>query len=276
MLVRAFILFVACVAAAHAQTPSPSLPPSSAPQPFHEVIENKTRHWSLTLPPGWSLAPQETVDAIDAQIARLLPDRDFACVAVLWADDVLGMSGPYVQVHAVSRDPRLTTLDQIEQSLADAKLIDDARRRERAAAGLTDDQASESPPILDRARLRITSEGRLTIPSATPGDAPSTLRFLSTGVLGSREITKLILYAPDDQTPSGFDAVRPLYAAALDSFAYDPGWEFSGAAPTPASQPAARPFSFLGLPPGAAALLGIAVLVVTVKLLWRRQSKVPQ
>jgi hypothetical protein len=272
MLPRAFILF--CLAAllnlAHAQTPTPA-PSSPAPQPFHEVITNQTRGWSMTLPPGWSLAPQETVDAIDAQIARLLPDRDFACVAVLWADDTLGMSGPHIQVHAVARDPRQTTLDQIEESLADAKLIDDARRRERAAAGLRDDQAAETQPVLDRDRLRITTEGQLTIPPtppADPADQPRTLRFLSTGVLGSREITKLILYAPAQD----FDQARLLYAAALDSFAYDPAAAFAESKPTAAQSPAQRS-PLTGLPTGVSALLGIALLIFAVKLIRHRKPK---
>jgi hypothetical protein len=253
-----FSLFAALAVAQPAPTPPPA--------PFHEVITNQTRRWSLTLAPGWSLAPQETVDAVDAQIARLLPDRDFACVAVLFADESRGMAGPHVQVHAVARDPRQTTLDQIEQSLADAKLIDDARRRERAAAGLADDQADETPPILDRPRRRITSEGRLTIPPADAAPARE-LRFLSTGVMGAREITKLILYAPAEE----FDAARPAYAEMLDSFAYDPDAAFSETSPATPANPAQRPSPITGLPFGVGALLGIALLVVVVKLFMRRK-----
>jgi hypothetical protein len=242
--------------------------PSAAPLPtFEEVVKNETRHWSLVLPPGWTLAPQETVDAIDAEMTKLMPTKGFRCVAVLWADEARGTSGPHIQVHAVTADSSGTTLDEMEKSLGDAREIASQRQRERDAAGVKVSQAEETPPTLDRERLRIVSSGHLVVPGAAGLDGAvgvaRKIRFTSTGMIGKREVTKLLLYAPDAE----FDARVPEYEAVLASFAYEDGWGYDAAKVKPAAT------RTTGYPPGVGALIAVGLIVVAVKLVWRRKKK---
>jgi len=231
-----------------------------------EVVKNQTRHWSLVLPPGWTLAPQETVDAIDAEMTKLMPTKGFRCVAVLWADESRGTSGPHIQVHAVTADSTSTTLDEMEKSLGDARAIASQRQLEREAAGVKVSEAEETPPTLDRGRLWIVSSGHLVVPGAARADgqagAARKIRFTSTGMIGKREVTKLLLYAPDAE----FEATVPTYEGVLASFAYEDGWGYDAAKVKPVT-------SSSGYPPGVGALIAVGLIVVAVKLVWRRKKK---
>ena len=88
------------------------------------------------------------------------------------------------------------------------------------------------------------------------------IRFTSTGMIGKREVTKLLLYAPDTE----FDAMVPVYDAVLASFAYEEGWGYDAKTVKPAA-------TRTGYPSGVGALIAVGLIVVTVKFLWRRKKK---
>ncbi len=247
--------------AAQPEAASPKDAQAAPPEPvLEEVIENRTRHWSLVLPRGWFLAPQETVDAIDAEMSVLAPDKGFRCVAVLWMDETRGTSGPHIQVHAVPAETAGVSLDDIEKTLAGAREVAAARDRERQAATGKSAQPDETPPTLDREQLRIVSSGRLIVPPTDPSAPARTVRFTSTGMIGKKEVTKLIFYAPEPE----FEPLEPTYRAVVDSFQYQAGWGYSpDAAPSPLKT---------GMPIGAGGLIAAGLIVVSVKLLWRRKK----
>lgn len=268
---RACVMILAAVSSpawgAAADQPAVTEPAAAADertdaQPVtQEVIENRTRHWSMLLPPGWSLASQATVDAIDDAMNLLAPEKGFRCVAILWMDETRGTAGPHIQVHAVAVDNSLVSLDAMEKSLSGTREAAVARQLEHDAAKGQTSQAEETPPTLDRERFRIVSSGQLIVPPADPGSPARSMRFTSTGMIGKREVTKLIFYAPDTE----YAALSPTYDALVDSFAYDAGWGYSPVEPLRRS----------GLPLGAGGLVVAGLVVISVKLLWRRKKPKP-
>jgi hypothetical protein len=222
-------------------------------------VRSPTRHWSFAAPKGWTLAPPEVAERIDAEMSRLLPDKGFTCVAVVLGDASRGTRGPNIQVQFAPADYRGVTLDQIDRSLKDTRDLAARRERERQAAGERVVGSEETPPVLDRANLRISSMGTITVPRPAP-DPAEVIRFETIGFLGRDGVTRLIVYAPEAEFP----AAREAAVDAVESFQYEKGWGWPEASPEGALRAVLRQ--------SGVGLIAVVAVVVVLSLVFRKRA----
>lgn len=218
---RLLTLLALLAAPLAAAQPSPDAP-APAPGPEQalilDLVKNEARHWSFAIPKGWALAPADVAARMDAEMDRLMPEKGFKCIAVVWADAARGTLGPNIQVQYVAG----VTHEQVEATVANAQDLAERRRREREAAGDRIASSDESVPKFDRATGRLTSTGSLAVPRPADPAKPDVIRFENTAFLGREGLTRLIVYAPDAE----FADARRQATDALESFQYQPGWGY--------------------------------------------------
>lgn len=245
---------------AHQQPPAgPPAGPEGGEKLVLDLVRNSARHWSFAVPQGWTLAAPEVAQRLDDEMNRLMPDKGFRCVAVVWADPARGTKGPNIQVQFVEG----VTLDQLVDAAADARQLAELRRREREAAGERLLASDETLPVLDRGAYRLTSRGSLTAPAGpdAPGKA-QVIRFENTAFLGKLGLTRLIVYAPAEE----FDAAHRQATDAIESFQYEKGWGYEP--PTPQSA-----LTTLFARSGWAVVAVIAIVFI-LRVLTRRKRQV--
>lgn len=259
-------LLAAPLAAARAQPPAPSPtqppaePPAQPPALVLDLVKNEPRHWSFAIPQGWALAPPDVAPRMDAEMDRLMPEKGFKCIAVVWADPARGTLGPNIQVQFVAG----VTHADLEATVANARDLAERRRREREAAGGRIASSDESVPVFDRKTGRLTSAGSLAVPR--PGDPAKVdvIRFENTAFLGREGLTRLIVYAPEAEFP---DARRQA-TDAIESFQYQAGWGYE---PPSARYVISSVLRTSGLGVGA-----VLAVVFIIRIVTRRKKHAPR
>lgn len=182
------------------------------PPPAPEVLRVPGHHWSITLPEGWSVAPAEMTEAVNAEVISRMPTQNVRYVAALVPD---AKDGPYVMIQTLPLPPEGADYEQIERSF-DASTMDHTRESVKRSMGdmLTD--FTMDRPVLDRATNRFIMSNAIT------GSDGKILRNTSMGMLGEEAIVMIHFYASEDI----FAARAPEFVAITEGFRHDPGHEF--------------------------------------------------
>lgn len=173
------------------------------------------RHWSCTLPKGWSRMPQAQVDFSNRQMQRAMGRSAFSTNYIVGfiEGEMQTPGSPYVLVQQTVMPMEGQSYDDIEEGLAGVK--NGVEQASGAMKGIASGLKAGVPRV-DRERNRMYLSTEITVIGI------GKMKGLSIGFFGKEGFIQLNCFAGVDD----FDAAIPTFEALADSFAYDEGYVF--------------------------------------------------
>lgn len=177
------------------------------------VVRDETRGWSITLPAGWSDAPPELLERVNASWKARNPGGTLVFTRAFVPEGSDGSAPPYVLVQFLPLKTRALTHEQIASTLG-------MQLKGAAEPGGFDDVIVSRR--VDGAAYDATKSAYVMASTLALPGVEGSVRNLAAGFLTSEGAVQFNCYAPD----ATFEGRLPEFRTMIDGVQVDPSRRF--------------------------------------------------